>query len=373
MQVRALEFYSGIGGLHLALSRSRLAGSIIKAFDWDQTACQVYEANFGQRLVCKVDISTLTASDLSPLDATLWLLSPSCQPYTVLNPNAKGASDPRAKSFFHLVDDVLPELAITGAQPRYILVENVAGFQASASTHLVSRLRGLGYSVQEFSLTPLQFGIPNSRLRYYLLAKMASLKFTLPDSHTEGDIMEYIPGPGDSSVKLLSPISNLRDNPGQELRKYLDIDLSESDTRTYRIPDRVLTKWGRLFDIVIPSGRQSCCFTRGYTQLVERSGSILQMNENLNTTLVFDGFLQSHAEGDTEAVRQLDKLELRYFTPAELLRLFHFVDARETFSFAWPSTVSLKSKYRLIGNSVNVEIVRQLINYLVEEPGERNS
>jgi tRNA (cytosine38-C5)-methyltransferase len=59
----------------------------------------------------------------------LWLLSPACQPYTILNPSAKGATDPRAHSFLHLVTKVLPELAETRDHPRYLLVENVAGFE----------------------------------------------------------------------------------------------------------------------------------------------------------------------------------------------------------------------------------------------------
>jgi len=61
--VRVLEFYSGIGathiqfvefnrkfepiigGLRLALSRSSVKSEVVQAFDWDQTACQVYNAN----------------------------------------------------------------------------------------------------------------------------------------------------------------------------------------------------------------------------------------------------------------------------------------------------------------------------------------
>jgi len=77
----------------------------------------------------KTDISTLSAGDLSSLCADLWLLSPSCQPYTVLNPSAKGDADPRAKSFLHLIDHVLPDMATQGSHPRYMLIENVAGFQ----------------------------------------------------------------------------------------------------------------------------------------------------------------------------------------------------------------------------------------------------
>ena len=64
MSIRAIEFYSGIGayldqlllgilsqsfkgGLHRALSLSNVDATVIRAFDWDQTACQVYQANYG--------------------------------------------------------------------------------------------------------------------------------------------------------------------------------------------------------------------------------------------------------------------------------------------------------------------------------------
>ena len=75
----------------------------------------------------QVDISTLGAHGLASYRADLWLMSPSCQPYTVLNPLAKGAEDPRAKSFIHIVEDVLPRLASSGSHPRCMLIENVAG------------------------------------------------------------------------------------------------------------------------------------------------------------------------------------------------------------------------------------------------------
>lgn len=73
--IRALEFYSGIGtyayasvrrvlltifirpvvgGLHLALSRSKIFGTVASAFDWDQAACQVYKANHGPNIVHQV-------------------------------------------------------------------------------------------------------------------------------------------------------------------------------------------------------------------------------------------------------------------------------------------------------------------------------
>lgn len=71
----------------------------------------------------------LTAEDLAAYAADLWLLSPSCQPYTILNPTPRDSGDPRAKSFLHLVNDVLPSLPLSDALPNRLLVENVAGFE----------------------------------------------------------------------------------------------------------------------------------------------------------------------------------------------------------------------------------------------------
>uniref|UniRef100_D8QKQ8 tRNA (cytosine(38)-C(5))-methyltransferase n=1 Tax=Schizophyllum commune (strain H4-8 / FGSC 9210) TaxID=578458 RepID=D8QKQ8_SCHCM len=344
MPARALEFYSGIGGLHLALERSKIAGQVACAFDWDQAAEQVYKHNFPATpvkrvrdmiphahrytdLSTQVDISTLTASSLRDLfpDIDIWLLSPACQPYTVLNPNGKGAQDPRAQSFLHLVQVVLPDLAREGAAPRYLLVENVAGFEQSTTRQLtLSILQSMGYHCAEFLLTPLQFGIPNSRLRYYLLARRDP--FPSISSKSAASVLRYIPGHG--SGPWIDPPAK------------------------YTIPDKVLVKWGWLFDIVYPSDRRTCCFTRGYTKLVERAGSILQMNEDMDTN-------------PTQALQILRPLRLRYFTPQELLCLFGFNDPGLQVAYKWPYNISEKTKYRLIGNSVNIHVVTNLVNYLV--------
>jgi len=113
----------------------------------------------------------------------------------------------------------------------------------------------------------------------------------------------------------------------------------------------------------------------GYTQLVERAGSILQMNGEMDTTETFDRFLALQKAGDSSALDVLRPLRLRYFTPIELLRLFRIIEPRTTTNddddgreFKWPENISLKTKYRLIGNSVNVEVVRRLIDYLYMEP-----
>lgn len=128
---------------------------------------------------------------------------------------------------------------------------------SSTRTRVIYTLRSLGYTTAEFLLTPLQFGIPNSRLRYYLLAKKEPSRF--PDA-VEDAVKRHIPSLGGDWV---DPRTNddLDDRSHvPELRSYLDANVLHDD---YRIPDRVLEKWGRLFDIVLPSARRTCCFTRG--------------------------------------------------------------------------------------------------------------
>lgn len=77
------------------------------------------------------------------------------------------------------------------------------------------------------------------------------------------------------------------------------------------------------------------------------------------------------SEGE-DAVRILDPLQLRYFSPSELLRIFGFnppTDSSEPSNFKWPDPklVSARSRYKLIGNSVNVTLVQALIEYLFSE------
>jgi tRNA (cytosine38-C5)-methyltransferase len=150
--------------------------------------------------------------------------------------------------------------------------------KASSTRHLViSNLKLFGYNTFECLLTPLQFDIPNSRLRYYLLAKVAPLAFPCP---MQDKVWTHIPGHGEPWT---DPRTNSCIEPSsvRNLRCYID----DTPSDVYEVPDKVLSKWGRLFDIVTPSSRRTCCFTRGYTQLVEKSGSILQMNEELDVRL----------------------------------------------------------------------------------------
>lgn len=77
--------------------------------------------------------------------------------------------------------------------PSYILLENVKGFEESDSRDLlVEALSESGYEFQEMLITPLQIGIPNSRMRYYCLARKTEKVGSFVHQVT-GTLIGYIP------------------------------------------------------------------------------------------------------------------------------------------------------------------------------------
>lgn len=173
--LRTLELYAGVGGFHYALRRSGVNATVIGSVDINTTANKVYQHNFPNTAHLNRNICGLTAAELDKLEPDLLHLSPPCQPFTRQGLR-RDSEDRRTDSFFHLML-ILGEMQ---QPPSYIIMENVQGFENSHTREeFTAILRKIGYSYQEFLLSPNQFGVPNSRLRYYLLAKKNALLFAM--------------------------------------------------------------------------------------------------------------------------------------------------------------------------------------------------
>lgn len=68
------------------------------------------------------------------------------------------------------------------------------------------------------------------------------------------------------------------------------------------------------------------------------------------------------AAGDQSIGDRMLQLGLRYFTPREVANLHAFP---QTFSF--PGHVTLKQRYACLGNSLSVEVVASLLEYLFHD------
>ena len=141
---------------------------------------------------------------------------------------------------------------------------------------------------------------------------------------------------------------------GSTLQSYLEISSVDEEVRPYLVPDRILAKYCRILDIRQKSDKSSCCFTKAYSHYTEGTGSVLQSNEHESLSDRFARF------EETNDIAELRPLGLRYFTPREVANLMAF-----PVSFSFPPSVSLKTRYRLLGNSLNVLIVTNLLNILL--------
>ena len=331
--LRVLEFYSGIGGMHYALMTCGINADVVAAFDINTCANHVYRSNFPQTQLCQRNICGLTVEHIDQLRGDVFLMAPPCQPFTRQGHKADD-KDNRTNSFLHVLD-ILLKLVY---KPGYILIENVQGFEVSMTRdHLITALMKCGYTYQEFLLTPTQFGIPNSRLRYYLLAKLSPLKFyftandkpmtTLPDGITQ---------------PCVGPLCNFIQ------------PMSSSQEDEFLVPPEVLLRYASILDIVQEDSTQCCCFTKAYGHYVEGTGSVLQCDGNL------DEAFREYLDGGKKTAEPLVKLRLRYFSPTEVAGLLWFPA-----KFHFPSDVTIKQQYRLLGNSLNVYVVSVLLHRIL--------
>ena len=167
------EFFSGIGGLHYALRRVGLPHRVVQSFDVDDVAVKAYSHNLGEHAtMSSIDLCSLRVEQLRALRANMWLLSPPCQPYSRQGLQLGGA-DKRAGALVHMIGVL--ERCPADVLPLYVLLENVVGFESSGMRQqLHQTLTGRGYSIRELWASPAQFGVPNQRTRYFLLARRTS-------------------------------------------------------------------------------------------------------------------------------------------------------------------------------------------------------
>ncbi len=210
MTIPFVEMFSGIGGFSAAVQH--LPVKVVAAFDQDAAARETYEKHFGP--VISIDLCGLGSRHPRVLTARGWWLSPPCQPYT-----SKGRQldmdDPRARPLLHLTEK------LREYRPTYLLLENVPPFAESRSRKLlVETLADLQMSFTEALICPTNFGIPNRRNRYYLIASRSAIPEAPPYPDLRRPLGSYLDPPDPSLhlsselVERLDPNSNIIDANG---------------------------------------------------------------------------------------------------------------------------------------------------------------
>ncbi|XP_058811460.1 tRNA (cytosine(38)-C(5))-methyltransferase [Topomyia yanbarensis] len=329
-EYRVLELFSGIGGMHYAIRRSGKPFKIMTAIDINPVANSIYNHNFASIKAKNSNILSLCPETICKLGVDVILMSPPCQPFS-RNGNFGDIDDHRADPFVHICDllDRIPSV-------RFILLENVKGFERSQACELYKKkLTAAGFYFKEYILSPHSFGVPNTRHRYYCVAKRVPFQ-TQSNGFTMSPRSEYI-----QPVKTIGEM----------------VETNPSCVGRYLLKDDLLRKRLAVMDVCTSDSVNSMCFTKAYTHYAEGTGSVYSPLLRVEFDAIYR---QMEASNDEEEKQRLRKqLGLRYFTPKEVARLMCFPE-----DFEFPPEISDKQRYRVLGNSINVMVVSSLFDEL---------
>lgn len=178
MSPTAIDLFCGAGGATQGL---RAAGfQVLAGVEVDQAACDSYSLNHADTLLFREDIERIRPEDVIRAvhleSGALDLLKscPPCQPYSTLSRGLDQSHGDR------LVTQTI--CWIKAAAPKLVLLENVPGIQRSEGLkRLKTGLKRLGYTFQSAILRAEEFGIPQTRRRWFGIGVRNDISAPPPD------------------------------------------------------------------------------------------------------------------------------------------------------------------------------------------------
>ena len=160
--IKFIDLFAGIGGIRLgatqALSKHGINSKCVLSSEIK--ACHTYELNFHE--YPSGDIHKIT--EIESFDFLLGGFP--CQPFSYAG-KRKGFGDTRGTLFFEI------ERILSTFQPKAFLLENVRGLYTHDGGRtfetILSKLHNLGYGTYDLLLNSSDFGVPQNRVRLYIL------------------------------------------------------------------------------------------------------------------------------------------------------------------------------------------------------------
>ena len=162
--IRFIDLFAGIGGIRLgvtnALANHGIESQCVLSSEIDEKACETYELSYHE--YPSGDIHDIV--DVPPFD--LVLAGFPCQPFSYAG-KRQGFGDTRGTLFFEV------ERLISSYRPKAFLLENVRGLYTHDNGRtfqtIMNHLHDLGYGTYDLLLNSSDFGVPQNRVRLYIL------------------------------------------------------------------------------------------------------------------------------------------------------------------------------------------------------------
>ena len=162
--IKYIDLFAGVGGIRLgavrAMNKLGIDSQCVLSSEIDEKACETYELNFREKP--QGDIRKI--SEIEPFD--FLLAGFPCQPFSYAG-KRKGFGDTRGTLFFEI------ERILEKYHPKAFLLENVRGLRTHDGGRtfetIMQKLHNLGYGTAELLLNSSDFGVPQNRVRLYIL------------------------------------------------------------------------------------------------------------------------------------------------------------------------------------------------------------
>lgn len=158
--MRVIDLFAGCGGLTLGFQQAGF--DVVVAFDYWQSAIDVYKANF-QHSVFNVDLSKITDYSLfSQWKPDMIIGGPPCQDFS--SAGKRNENDGRGSLTISFAE------IICHVKPKWFVMENVERIITSETLKLVKKFFiKTGYGLTESILNASLCGVPQIRKRYFLI------------------------------------------------------------------------------------------------------------------------------------------------------------------------------------------------------------
>jgi DNA (cytosine-5)-methyltransferase 1 len=199
--MRFIDLFAGIGGFRLAFGG--LGHKCVFSSEINSGCRTVYNKNFGELPVG--DIRKVQFDDIPDFD--ILTAGFPCQPFSLCGKKEGFEDETRGTLFF----DIAEILRIK--KPSMFLIENVKGIVTHDKGRTIrtiqNTLKQLGYTTYSKVLNTYDFGIPQSRERWYCVGFKKAIDFEFPIGTQKGSTLREVVEENHHDEELLFPEDEL--------------------------------------------------------------------------------------------------------------------------------------------------------------------
>lgn len=178
VKLTGIDIFSGVGGMSIG---AEMAGiKIAFAVENNIHAAETFQNNHNNTIVIKEDIRKVDFRNLLTESPFILFGGPPCQGFSLSNTKTRTTDNPNNALFEEYLRSV-EEL-----KPEWLVFENVQGFQNFGHGIVVQELENclkeLGYTFKKKVLWASDYGVPQHRNRFFLIANRIGIDYSFPES-----------------------------------------------------------------------------------------------------------------------------------------------------------------------------------------------